>query len=60
MTPEPKPVKDLKVAVVGGGVSGVLLVIALEKRGIEAQLYESAVSSLLIFFWRLLTCVSIV
>ena len=33
------------VAIVGGGVCGLTLAVALQKKGIKAHIYEAAVSS---------------
>lgn len=37
------PRKNLQVAVVGGGVCGLVCAIALIKRGVSVQIYEAAV-----------------
>ena len=43
--PTPLPEKKmLRVAVVGGGVSGLTCAIALARHGIDVQVYEAAVS----------------
>ncbi len=39
----PSTLKDLRIAIVGGGVCGLTCAIALAKYGISAQLYEAAV-----------------
>ncbi len=36
-------IKDLRVAIVGGGVCGLTCAIALAKKGIRAHIYEAAV-----------------
>ncbi|PSR73847.1 hypothetical protein PHLCEN_2v10329 [Hermanssonia centrifuga] len=36
------PAKELRIAIVGGGVCGLMCAIALAKNGITAQLYEAA------------------
>lgn len=38
--------KKLRVAVVGGGVSGLTCAIALARLGLDVQVYEGAVCSL--------------
>lgn len=35
--------QQLNVAIVGGGVCGLTLAIALQKQGIKAHIYEAAV-----------------
>lgn len=35
--------EGLQVAIVGGGVCGLICAIALKRRGITAQIYEAAV-----------------
>ena len=36
--------KEFQVAIVGGGVSGLVCAIALQKAGVPVQLFEAAVS----------------
>lgn len=38
--------KDLKVAVVGGGVCGLTCAIGLAKNGVNVEVYEAAVSTI--------------
>ncbi len=40
------PPNDLKVVIIGGGVCGLVCLVALKKFGIEAHLYEGAVRRL--------------
>ena len=35
--------QKLDIAIVGGGVCGLTLAVALQKQGIEAHIYEAAV-----------------
>lgn len=37
-------VKDFKVAIVGGGISGLTCAIALKQAGVSAEVFEAAVS----------------
>ena len=39
--------KDFKVAVIGGGMNGLLVTIGLQRAGLEVDLYEAAVSHIL-------------
>lgn len=43
MAPIPPTKKKLKVAIVGGGVSGLTCAVALIKQGVDVEVYEAAV-----------------
>lgn len=39
----PPQVKNLRVAIIGGGVCGLVCAVSLMKAGVEVQLYEASV-----------------
>jgi len=41
-SPHPDAKEDLRVAIVGGGICGLVCAVALIKAGVDAQLYEAA------------------
>lgn len=41
----PRSTKDFKVAIVGGGMSGLALAVGLTRVGLEVEIYEAAVST---------------
>ena len=41
--------QTLNIAIIGGGVCGLTLAVALQKRGVKAHIYEATVSSYALF-----------